>query len=247
MTDDINPHAISDLIFLRIAQTHCMAQRLATKMKKQPKASFVFDGSAARWRWLELFTLFIVLPLIAYLWRQHLQYWLVPLLLAIALFCYTLISRDASFKRFRLTNTPPIRPWLTRRLPVFVIGLLLCALVYSQFAQARWFYLPRQQTSTWLAVLVTYPILSVWPQELIYRTFLFHRYKKIMPRKKIRVLFSALLFAFAHIVYDNGIAVALSFIGGLLFAYTYAKTRSTLTCVVEHSVWGILLFTLGLG
>jgi membrane protease YdiL (CAAX protease family) len=68
-----------------------------------------------------------------------------------------------------------------------------------------------------------------------------------MPRKNIRVLCSAFLFAFAHIVYDNWIAVILAFVGGLLFAFTYAKTRSTLTCVVEHSVWGILLFTLGLG
>ncbi|MGB1201871.1 MAG: CPBP family intramembrane glutamate endopeptidase, partial [Cognaticolwellia aestuarii] len=39
----------------------------------------------------------------------------------------------------------------------------------------------------------------------------------------------------------------LAFLGGLLFSYTYAQSRSTFVCVIEHSLWGLWMFTLGVG
>jgi membrane protease YdiL (CAAX protease family) len=136
---------------------------------------------------------------------------------------------------------------LQRRLPLFVLGTLVAALLSSELQPAQWFHWPRRQTTNWWLWLIAYPLLSVWPQELIYRTFLFHRYKRIMPSKLVRGVASTVLFGYAHIVYANGIAMALALIGGALFSYTYVRTRSTLTCVVEHSLWGLTLFTLGLG
>ncbi|RXF06757.1 CPBP family intramembrane glutamic endopeptidase, partial [Pseudoalteromonas sp. PS5] len=75
----------------------------------------------------------------------------------------------------------------------------------------------------------------------------FHRYKRILPNKNNRVILSALVFALAHCVYDNVIAIFLSFVGGLLFAYTYAHSRSLAVCVLEHSLWGLWMFTIGIG
>ena len=198
-------------------------------------------------RWLEMLGIFLLLPLLALPFRQQLQLWLIPVLLLLALYCYGMISRDASFKRFRLLNAAQVAPLLRRRLPVFVLGALLCLLLYSLLGDGRWFAMPSESPESWLLLLVLYPLLSAWPQELIFRTFFFHRYKKIIPRKKHRMLLSAALFGFAHLVYGNWVAILLALLGGLLFAYTYAKTRSTLACVVEHSIWGIWLFTLGLG
>jgi uncharacterized protein len=198
-------------------------------------------------RWLELLMIFAGLPVLAFLLRDSMQHWLVPLLLALALYCYVLMVRDTRFKRFRLLNAEQVPRLLKRRLPIFIIGALLCALVYALAGGNRWFQLPVEATSTWLVLLVVYPLLSAWPQELIFRTFLFHRYKTIIPRKKHRMWLSTLAFAFAHIIYANPAAIVLALIGGLLFSYTYAKTRSTLACVVEHSLWGIWLFSLGLG
>lgn len=198
-------------------------------------------------RWLEMFAIFLLLPLLAWPFRQQLQLWLIPVLLLLALYCYGMISRDASFKRFRLLNAAQVAPLLRRRLPVFVLGGLLGLLIYSLLGDGRWFVLPTESPQSWLLLLLCYPLLSAWPQELIFRTFFFHRYKKIIPRKKHRMLLSALLFGYAHLVYANLMAVLLALLGGFLFAYTYAKTRSTLACVVEHSIWGLWLFTLGLG
>jgi hypothetical protein len=39
----------------------------------------------------------------------------------------------------------------------------------------------------------------------------------------------------------------LTFFGGYLFAYTYAKTRSLLLVSIEHALYGCLLYTIGLG
>jgi len=54
-------------------------------------------------------------------------------------------------------------------------------------------------------------------------------------------------FALAHLFFSNWIAALLSLGGGLLFARTYAHSRSTLLTTVEHGLWGDALFTIGLG
>lgn len=200
-----------------------------------------------RARWLELVLLFALLPLAGLLLQQHLQRWLLPALCVLAGVCLVLILQDAGFKRFRLINSAKLGPALWRRRPAFALGLAASALLYATVSDANWFHLPAQDTGNWLLLLLVYPVFSVLPQELIYRTFFFHRYKKIIPRKYTRAWLSALAFAWAHIIYGNWVAVALAFGGGLLFAFTYAKSRSTLACVVEHSVWGLWLFSFGLG
>lgn len=198
-------------------------------------------------RWLELGLLFIALPCLGLALEQQLSQWLVPVLIAIAAVCLGLILQDPGFKRFRLINGAKLAPALWRRRSAFGAGLAASGLLYVTYSEANWFHLPSQETHSWLLLLVAYPLLSVVPQELIFRTFFFHRYKKIIPRKIVRTWLSALVFAWAHIIYRNWIAVALAFAGGILFAFTYAKKRSTLACVVEHSLWGIWLFTFGLG
>jgi uncharacterized protein len=189
-----------------------------------------------RARWLELVLLFGLLPLLGLTLQQHLQRW-----------CLVLILRDAAFKRFRLFNSAKLGPALWRRRSAFALGLAASALLYTTIADAQWFHLPAQNTGHWLLLLLVYPIFSVLPQELIYRTFFFHRYKIIIPHKYHRAWLSALAFAWAHCIYGNWMAPALAVAGGLLFAFTYAESRSTLACVVEHSVWGLWLFSFGLG
>jgi membrane protease YdiL (CAAX protease family) len=41
--------------------------------------------------------------------------------------------------------------------------------------------------------------------------------------------------------------LAFTFIGGILFAYTYQKTKSTLLVSIEHAIYGCWLFTVGMG
>jgi len=161
--------------------------------------------------------------------------------------CCMLLLNDIHFKRFRLTSMGQFSAVKRRMFSFFFIGALFSGVFYNLLYQGHWFTLPRENLTDWLMLLLLYPLLSVIPQELIFRTYFFHRYKRIMPSKWLRIIISASVFALAHIIYANWIAVSLAFVGGLLFAYTYAQSRSTYACVIEHSLWGIWMFTLGIG
>jgi membrane protease YdiL (CAAX protease family) len=109
------------------------------------------------------------------------------------------------------------------------------------------FLLLRRHPGIWLLILVAYPILSVFPQELIYRAFFFERYRPLFGRKLGRTLASAIAFAFGHLVFHNPVAVVLTFLGGWLFATTYQRTSSLLCVSAEHALYGCTLFSLGYG
>lgn len=203
-------------------------------------------------RWLELVGVFALLPLVALYFKQYLTEFLLPLLLVLMLLCLYGLLQDEQFKRKRLVNIKPFQQSLTRMSRLFFFGAIVSMYFYYSNHQAaqqtiHWFSMPRSNTHQWLVLIALYPLLSVLPQELIFRTYFFHRFKPILPNKFARIYISALLFGFAHIVYASWIAVLLATMGGLLFAYTYAYTRSTLAIVVEHSLWGLWLFSMGLG
>lgn len=198
-------------------------------------------------RWAEFVCMFVLLPLTAFHYRHLLSNWLLPLLCLLALLCLFLILNDSHFKRFRLTNYANLKRLLWYSPVLFAVGVLISVLALSAYAPEQVFVLPTRDFYTWCLLLALYPLFSVIPQELIFRTYLFHRFKGIMPSKTLRIWVSAAVFALAHIIYANWIAVVLAFVGGLMFAYTYASSRSTAACVLEHSLWGLWLFTLGAG
>lgn len=95
--------------------------------------------------------------------------------------------------------------------------------------------------------MTLYPLLSVWPQEMLYRAFLFTRYGPVFRSRTGTVLASAMAFGFAHILFLNWIAIGMTLIGGFLFATDYARHRSLRLTCLEHSLYGCLIFTVGLG
>lgn len=107
--------------------------------------------------------------------------------------------------------------------------------------------LPRNKPGFWLLIMVLYPALSVWPQEVLYRSFLFSRYQEILSTPATRIVGSAVAFGFAHIIFQNWIAVILTTVGGFLFASGYERHHSLRLSWPEHSLYGCLIFTIGLG
>ncbi|GAB3476907.1 CPBP family intramembrane glutamic endopeptidase [Amycolatopsis cihanbeyliensis] len=107
--------------------------------------------------------------------------------------------------------------------------------------------LPREDPLTWALVMVLYPLASVYPQELIFRAFLFQRYAPVFGEGHGMVGASAAAFGFVHLPFGNWIAIVLSLAGGWIFASRYQRTRSLLTVSFEHALYGMLIFTIGLG
>lgn len=196
----------------------------------------------------EFALVFLGLPLLAWWQGEALRRWIIPQILLLALVCLVILWRDPAFDRHALRAFP--RHWQ----PCLVrIGLTFLAGGAALLGWAAWsedielFSFPRQRTELWLLVLVLYPLVSALAQELIFRVFLFHRYRALFATPGRRVLASAAAFALAHLILGNWQAPALSLLGGLLFAWTYARTRSLPLVVLEHGLWGDWLFTLGLG
>ncbi|MDD7886158.1 CPBP family intramembrane glutamic endopeptidase [Flavivirga sp. 57AJ16] len=99
----------------------------------------------------------------------------------------------------------------------------------------------------WIFILLIYSFFSVYPQELIYRTFYFQRYKGLFKNDTLFIFVNAIVFSLGHIFFKNYLVIALTFLGGLLFATTYKNTQSTLLVSIEHAIYGCWLFTVGMG
>ena len=95
--------------------------------------------------------------------------------------------------------------------------------------------------------MVFYPLVSVYPQEVVFRAFIHERYAPVLGTGRAAAAASALAFGFVHVIFGNLLAVGLSLIGGWLFARRYQRSRSLLATSVEHALYGQLVFTIGLG
>ena len=192
----------------------------------------------------ELNLLFIGIPTLLYFWTPTA---ILPLLWIFAAGCGALLLKDPHFDRTELWRSTALgRDGSSMVRQVAAGGAVLTAAVYL-FAPDLLFSLARQKPVLWILILLLYPLLSVYPQELIYRTYFFHRYRTLLPDRRLMILVNALLFGYMHIIFQNWIAVGLTAIGGVLFAVTYERSRSTLLVSIAHSLFGGLIFTLGLG
>jgi membrane protease YdiL (CAAX protease family) len=171
---------------------------------------------------------------------------LIPLvILAAAAFWY--LWRRPGFDRRDLGRPEAVRPQLRSIVTLWTVAVVVAIGGVALFVPDRLFDLPRERPLLWLAVLVFYPLVSVYPQEIIFRAFIAERYEPVFGRGRGMAAASAIPFGFVHIIFGNWLAVVLSLIGGFLFFRRYQQSRSLLAAAVEHSLYGQLVFTIGLG
>ncbi|WP_345970835.1 CPBP family glutamic-type intramembrane protease [Sulfurimonas sp. HSL1-6] len=127
-----------------------------------------------------------------------------------------------------------------------LLGTLLGVAVWIIFPEML-FVFPRERPGLWLLVILLYPLLSALAQEIVFRAFFTYRFERLIADRRLLILLNALLFSLVHGVFGNPVAMILSFLGGLLFMRTYLRTRSVSMSTFEHSLYGNLVFTLGIG
>ena len=194
---------------------------------------------------LEFVLLFVAMPL-AYRFSP-VRIPPLPLLWVVTAYAWWQLLRDSHFLRAKLWNIAALSVHLCAILAIFAVVAALLALGVRLFAPDLLFGFPRQHPGLWVLVMLAYPMLSVYPQSLLYRAFFFQRYESLFHSEWAMILASAAAFAFLHIIFRNNLAVALTFAGGLLFAFRYEQTGSLATTAFEHALYGCWLFTLGLG
>jgi hypothetical protein len=196
-------------------------------------------------RWVELVVLFVLAPLAL---SRCPRGWVLPGILLGGVVCLVALLRDRSFPRRALWDAPAARRGLAvvlARTALVWSGLLVFALV--EHGRGGLFVFPRARPLVWAVVVVLYPIFSAYPQEVMYRTFFFHRYGDLFRRPMARICANAVVFGWAHVIVHNVTAMLLATVGGLLFASTYERSRSTLLVSAEHTLYGNFVFSVGLG
>jgi membrane protease YdiL (CAAX protease family) len=196
---------------------------------------------------VECLVIFFLIPALLYFFRRQLAFMVVPLVLPLAGLCAYLLIRDAEFDTGRLYRTRGL--WAQVKLIMLLLagaGIVITGLTYL-LAPELFLALPLAKPHIWIFVMLLYPILAAYPQEIIFRGFFFHRYRKLFPNPVIMVLVSSISFGLAHIFYGNWLGPVLSGIGGVLFGYRYLKSDTVVAAGLEHGLWGDFLFTIGLG
>jgi uncharacterized protein len=174
-----------------------------------------------------------------------------PILWLAAAYALHTLWRDPSFDRRELWRFAPLLRQLPQMLALFAAGVVVVSALVHVYLPDLLLTLPRLHPRFWAMVMVTYPILSVYPQGIVYRTWILNRYRPVFQPEgappALLLFASAAAFAGMHLLFHNWIAVAATFPGGVLFARRHLSSRSLLVSSLEHALYGCFLFTIGLG
>lgn len=196
---------------------------------------------------LEFFIIYIFSPTLLTVLNVQLKNLVIPIIITFAIYSFIILILDKKFDREILYKINCKENCLIKVLLRFFTGSILLVILTLIFNKELFLYFPKSNFELWLTVLLFYPLISVYPQELVFRSFFFHRYSSIFKSDKLMVFMSGISFGFAHIIFQNWVAPLLSVLGGIIFANTYLKTNRLLYSVFEHSLWGDFIFTIGLG
>ena len=170
----------------------------------------------------------------------------IPVLWAAAIACLILLRRDDRLDRRTLWGGAGVAAGIPGVLGRFLIFAPLLA-GFAWLMEPEWFLkFPRDRTGAWAAVMVLYPLLSVVPQGIVFRTFVCHRYRSLFGNGVTMWLVAGTTFGFAHVVMHRWEPVMITIIGGVIFTSTLLRRRSGLLADLEHAMYGDLAFTLGL-
>lgn len=194
---------------------------------------------------VEFIFLYLILPLLVMLDLLPVPLLLILLLMGISVHLY--LYYDPLFNRKKFINWDSGKKEIPNILLLFIPSAAIMVVLIWQIDATKLFSLPRSNPLFLLLISIFYPVFSVVPQGLAYRSLFFHRYAGLFPGKIFQIIISAIIFSFGHILYKNILVLILTFIAGLIFAYRYLKTESLLITVLEQSLYGVWLFNCGLG
>ena len=143
---------------------------------------------------LEFFGFFVIPPLLISL--RIIPNLPIPYLLLAAVAGFLILRRNAAVRSATLFQWRGMWPQLVPVLLRDAILLILLGLAVRVFAPEFLFSLVRRQPLFWTLIMLLYPLLSVCPQEFLYRAFFFQRYQPLFGSGRGMIAASSLAFSF---------------------------------------------------
>jgi membrane protease YdiL (CAAX protease family) len=189
---------------------------------------------------LELIVMFVIMPVlyVADLLPVHK---IIPLVVLLA-YCSMVLLVNKPINPSRLSLRAN---WTLIAVRFVVISVMVMLLIRFYFHLDL--IADLQKNRQLFYMILIYPLLSALPQELIFREFFFYRYGKLFTNPTLLVAVNLVLFPFAHIYFANWIVIVFTLVGGAIFALTYRQTRSLLVVSIEHTLYGLMVLSSGLG
>ena len=136
-------------------------------------------------------------------------------------------------------NQHNLIPALKNILPITVICTVLSILYYH-------FYGTRIDNSGIpIYFYVFYILVSAPLQEFLYRSYIFHILSEVNLSRYFLII-SPVLYALAHVIYNDIPTVILSLIIGIYWAYHYARFKNLYSIAFSHTVLGIVAIATGI-
>jgi len=193
--------------------------------------------------WLEFLIIFFAVPILYY-------YELIPIhkaipLILVFIYCFVIMY----CKKLLNLNILKIRSkYSLKEVALKSTFLLIVSSLWVYiFRQDVFFHLPLNNFWIWILLILSYPVWSAFTQEFIFRFFFYHRYRILFNNVLLMIFVNAICFSMAHIIFRNWAALVFTFVGGIVFSLTYLRSKSLNLVFIEHSLYGNIFFTNGLG
>ena len=194
--------------------------------------------------WIEFSALFIGVPLI--MAATFGLYPLFPVIIGLAGVSCILLRLTPGWDWKMLWKGPVLGEW--RIILIYtLVTLATCLTVVFATIPERFLEIPMHRPALWIMIMTLYPLVSAFPQEIIFRSLFFERYGVLFSNAWIAILVNGAAFGFGHLFYDNWITIAMTGCGGAIMAWAYLRNRSVLLAWLLHSISGQIIFTVGLG
>jgi len=193
---------------------------------------------------IEFFVAFIVVP-ISFVLEYPV---LLKMIIGVSGFLYILfVLLRVENNQFKIAKGLNWKLFWNQTLLKLLAIIILTTIYVWWFDKTNLFSAVLNKPLLWLAILFIYSVLSVYPQELIFRTFFFQRYEGLFKSKALFIFINAIVFSLAHLFFRNTLVLVLTLLGGILFGFTFNKTKSTVLVTIEHAIYGCWLYTVGMG
>ncbi len=198
--------------------------------------------------WGEFVSLFIGVPILMALFFEEIQRnkALFTIVLGLAGLALFLLVRTPGWRLRDLFRGPVLSEWRII-LAFWIVSAVACTAFVFAIDSDLYLNIALRRPELWLMIMLAYPILSAWPQEIIYRTLFFERYQGLFPSVGLMLVVNGIVFGLGHLFYDNWLTIGMTAVGGLVMGWAYLRARSTVLAWVLHSLAGQLVFTAGLG
>jgi len=194
--------------------------------------------------WIEFSALFVGVPLI--MLATFGLYPLFPVIIGLAGVSCLLLQITPGWKWKMLWRGPVLGEWKI----ILIYALVTCAtcvVIVQTTIPERFLTMPYYNPGLWIMIMTLYPLVSAFPQEIIFRSLFFERYGVLFSKAWIAIAANGAVFGFGHLFYENWITITMTGIGGAIMGWAYMRNRSVLLAWVLHSLAGQILFTVGLG